>query len=197
MTQPQRYIVAGSIFAVVVGVFAFPYLQARLRPITPTPSSTPSSVSVEGEPQLSEPNHLSIPVLGIEAPVIYVEEKSETVYQTALKNGVVHYPGTAKPGELGNAYIFGHSSDYVWSAGDFKTVFAKLPQIEMGTEIFISNENGEMFTYLVTETKVVGPRDLSVLDQNEYQDKQLTIQTSYPLGTALQRYIVISELKVD
>lgn len=195
MSPTKRYTVATGLGLVVVGVLAFPYVQAQLRPIKPTPSPTPDSVLTDSELKFGAPNHLSIPVLGIEAPIIYIDEKSEAVYQAALKTGVVHYPGTALPGEPGNVYIFGHSSDYLWSDGNYKTIFAKLPQIEQGKDIVVTDAAGRFFHYSVIETKVVGPRDMSVLSQGDGSRSLLTIQTSYPLGTALQRYIVVAELK--
>jgi LPXTG-site transpeptidase (sortase) family protein len=198
MTNKQRSLLAAGVFVVVVVVLAFPYLQARLKPIEAIPASGTSIENGGGVIEEARlPNTLVIPALGIEAPVIYVTETTETVYQEALRDGVVHFPGTALPGQPGNTYIFGHSSDYVWSAGDYKTVFAKLPQIELGTEIELTDADGELFRYVVTETKVVGPRDLSVLDQFNNEKRILTLQTSYPLGTALQRYIVVAEIKLD
>ena len=80
-----------------------------------------------------EPNLLFIDSLGIRAPINYVDQADEDVFQESLQTGVVHYPGTAKLGENGNAYIFGHSSDNAWAKGDYKTVFALLPQVEIGT----------------------------------------------------------------
>lgn len=143
---------------------------------------------------VSTSDWLSIPTLGIEAPIVYVTEKSEEAYQAGLHNGVVHYPGTALPGEFGNVYIFGHSSDLVWVQGNYKTVFALLPKIQLGDEIRVSNDQGEVFTYIVTDTMIVNPSDTSVLDQFEYTQQLLTVQTSYPIGTALKRFIVRAEL---
>jgi len=140
-------------------------------------------------------NTLKIESLGIEAPIVYINDKKESAYQEALKKGVVHFPETAEPGQPGNCFIFGHSSDYWWSGGKYKTVFAVLPNIEKGTEILASNPSGQTFTYLVTESFVVGPDDTWVLDQKKNAKKILTLQTSYPIGTALKRYIVVAEMK--
>ena len=137
---------------------------------------------------------LSIPSLSITAPIVYATGSSETVFQTDLKNGVVHYPGTANPGQSGNCYIFGHSSDYVWSSGKFKTVFATLPHIQKGAEIQVSNKDGLIFTYIVTNITVVSPSATQYLEQDTTK-KILTVQTSYPIGTALKRFLVIAELK--
>lgn len=142
-----------------------------------------------------EPNRLLIPSLGISAPVQYVDQNSEKVFQEALINGVVHFPGTAKPGEFGNAYIFGHSSDYVFSKGNYKTVFALLPRIEINANIVISNPEGYQFIYKVINKVIVQPNETQYLDQYGYKKHLLTLQTSYPVGTALKRYIVIAELQ--
>jgi len=146
---------------------------------------------------ISEPNRLYIPSLSIEAPILFIEKKTEAVYQEALKKGVVHFPGTAQVGELGNMYIFGHSSDYPWSGGEYKTVFALLPQIQDGALVVVTDGAGKKFEYRVIEARVVAKDDLSVLSQFEKKKRLLTVQTSYPLGTALKRFIVVAELKAS
>ena len=148
---------------------------------------------VHSEPLIAA-DRVIVPSLGLDLPIVYVDTESEPVFQEALKSGVVHYPGTALPGESGNVYLFGHSSDFVWSKGNYKTAFAVLPNINVGAEIFISDFAGHKFTYRVTETKIVSPKDLSVLDQHDNKQKLLTLQTSYPVGTALKRFVVVSEL---
>jgi sortase A len=140
-----------------------------------------------------DPSMLEISSLNIRVPVQYAAEASEAAFQKALEDGVAHYPGTALPGSLGNVYIFGHSSDFVWSKGKFKTAFALLPHINIGDTIIISDAEGKLYTYKVSKKFIVNPGDLSVLN-GESGKSLLTLQTSYPLGTALQRYIVVAEL---
>lgn len=159
----------------------------------PAESFTDETHSAE---KTGESNHLSIESLGISAPVIYLDEVTENAFQIALRSGVVHYPGSPKPGEAGNVYLFGHSSDFPTSKGDYKTVFALLPKIKTGAIIELSDDTGKIFRYAVAETKVVSPNDIHVLDQDESKH-QLSIQTSYPVGTALKRFIVISYLIED
>lgn len=149
------------------------------------------------EKQALPPDWITIPSIGAEAPIQYVDEKDEAVYQEALKDGVVHYPETALPGEPGNMYVFGHSSDLIWSSGSYKTVFALLPKVQEGDEIHVTNAKGDVFTYVVTAAFVINPSDKSVLDQYNLERSMLTVQTSYPLGTALKRYIVQAELDQD
>lgn len=144
-----------------------------------------------------QPNELYIPSLEIRAPIIYTEVTDETGFQLALQNGVVHYPGTARIGEAGNTYIFGHSSDFAFAKGDYKTVFALLPHIELGAEILLADERGEIYKYIVNEKFVAEKTDTHLLKQDTNFRKILTLQTSYPVGTALRRYIVKAELKPE
>ena len=74
-------------------------------------------------------------------------------------------------------------------------MFALLPQIKIGSEILVSNPSGQVFKYLVIQTAVASPRDVQWLAQENYEKKLLTLQTSYPIGTALRRFIVRAELK--
>lgn len=144
---------------------------------------------------LTEPNQLAIPSIGLTAPLVYVDKTDEVTFQRALERGVVHYPGTANVGEMGNAYFFGHSSDYTFKKGQYKTVFATLPKVAVGDKIFVTNSAGKQFSYEVVEKKIVQPNDVSVLEQQGKTRKLMTLQTSYPLGTALRRYLVVCEAK--
>lgn len=150
--------------------------------------------ALEGRQENMPANFLLVPSLGIQAPVVYVNENSDRVFSKALEKGVVHYPGTALPGKAGNCFIFGHSSDYPWKPGDYKTVLALLPHITTGEQIVVSDPGGAVFRYRVVKTLVAGPNQVEFLDQKNYQSKILTLQTSYPVGTAFKRFIVIAEL---
>lgn len=191
--EPGHKIIAGSLavcFVVVVlnAEYFLAHLGYRVAPRPALVQTATSTAETTGEP-----DRLSIASLGIEAPVVYIENKDEKTYQAALKKGVVHFPGTAMPGEPGNVYIFGHSSDYAWADSPYRAVFALLTEIKVGDGISLSDSQGRMFRYRVTGTKVVSPKDLSVLDQGGYKKRLLTLQTSYPLGTALRRFIVTAE----
>lgn len=191
--EPGHKIIAGSLavcFVIVVlnAEYFLAHLGYRVAPRPALVQTATSTAETTGEP-----DRLSIASLGIEAPVVYIENKDEKTYQAALKKGVVHFPGTAMPGEPGNVYIFGHSSDYAWADSPYRAVFALLTEIKVGDGISLSDSQGRMFRYRVIGTKVVSPKDLSVLDQGGYKKRLLTLQTSYPLGTALRRFIVTAE----
>ncbi|MFA5134923.1 MAG: sortase [Patescibacteria group bacterium] len=189
------------IAVLVVGYFVFLSWQNRQQVIEVTnvnigslPESGDREVPERTPLGTAQPDYLWIPDRGIEAPVVYVNETTEEAFQKGLEGGVVHYPGTAVPGEPGNPYLFGHSSDYLWKAGDYKQVLKDLIDIPLETKVRITNHAGELFIFRVIETKIVGPKEVSVLDQQNYERVLLTLQTSYPLGTALKRYIAVCEL---
>lgn len=146
------------------------------------------------QPETRTDQALWIPKLDIWVPIIYVASNDEAQIQTALINGVVHYAGTAVPGEIGNAYVVGHSSNYSWVVSKYNAVFALLPETQIGDDIFIVDYSGQT-NFRVIATSVVSPNDLSALSQATNGRRLLTLQTSYPVGEAKQRFLVIAELK--
>ena len=142
---------------------------------------------------------LIIPRINQNVPVIRVSSENlinrnwvglEKEIQTALQNGVVHYPGTALPGQNGNVVITGHSSYFPWDPGRFKDVFAILNDLVVGDKIIVYH-NQKKIIYKVTEMKIVLPKDIEVLQKTDWE--QLTLITCYPVGTNLKRLIVIAK----
>lgn len=139
-------------------------------------------------PQPSKITHynLSIPKLGIERAV--VEIGGEDLFQS-----LIHYPGTALPGQYGNAVIFGHSVlPQFFNPKNYKTIFSTLPTLKKGDEILIDFD-GLVYRYRVTRMIEVPPEDVSVLEQH-YDDEYLTLVTCVPPGTYLRRLIVRARL---
>lgn len=171
------------------------YVFEQLKFLFNKPDVAKNQSTATNKEEKSEQNQINIPSLGITAPIVEPKENNEKAFQEALKTGVVHYPGTAEVGQFGNPYLFGHSSDFAFKGGDYKAVFALLPSIQKGAEIVVSNTDGQVFRYEVTDSFVANSDDVHLLDQREYKEKLLTLQTSYPIGTALKRWIVIAKLK--
>ena len=156
--------------------------------------NTPGNLIDSSAGDLAEPNRITIAALKIEAPLVYIDNVGEGYFQEALQFGVVHYPGTALLGSYGNAFYFGHSSDFNYKAGEYKTVFALLPQIGIGAEIKTTDAGGRVYVYEVFNTLVVSPAQTEVLAQGDRSEQILTLQTSYPVGTAFKRFIVQAKL---
>ncbi len=194
LSKTKKIFILIGICAAVFVILDFGYLWANVKFFLYRPPST-LSVSVPVANLKIQPNLLIIDSLGLQAPIQYPTTTGETAFQAALINGVAHFPGTANPGEPGNCYIFGHSSDFIWSKGHYKNVFAVLPQIKESSDILISDQQGNEFKYIVIASHEVAANDVSVLSQQNYQKKLLTLQTSYPVGTAFARWVVVAEEK--
>ncbi|MFA5792373.1 MAG: sortase [Candidatus Gracilibacteria bacterium] len=150
-------------------------------------------------------NRIKIPGLKIDAPIVEpllginaIESNDwvgleEQIRETLLQ-GVVHYPGTANPGQKGNAFFTGHSSNVFWELSEFNTVFALLPKIKIGDDIVLTYNQNE-YHYRVIGKKEVYPTDVSSLEQGD--DYKLTLVTCTPVGTAFRRLIVTAELIKD
>jgi len=148
-------------------------------------------------------NRIIIPKMNLNVPLVTPSYQSllqedwtnvEKDIQDALQNGVVHYPGTARPGQAGNFFVTGHSSYYPWAPGKYKTVFARLHELDVGDEYWVYY-GGDKHRYVVESKKEVKPSDVTVLDQPV--DRRIsTMMTCTPVGTTLRRLIVTS-VEVD
>jgi len=144
-------------------------------------------------------NRVVIPKIGKNIPLVDVEGRTvkdvkelENVFMNELINGVVRYPWSAKPWNDGNTFIFGHSSNLPWIKGKYNDVFALLDKVNFWDEI-IAYYGQKKFTYKITEKKIITPWDVSVL-KRDTDKKEITLMTCWPVGTTLNRMIVIWEL---
>lgn len=134
---------------------------------------------------------ITINKISVHAPVLFDQTViNESNFLQALHNGVVHYPNTAVPGQVGNVVIFGHSSGQWWAPGNYKFVFTLLGKVTLGDKIFITYQ-GTRYIYQVSDTKVVQPNDLSVLNQGS--NHTLTLITCTPVGTSAKRLIITAQ----
>ena len=121
---------------------------------------------------------LHIPRIGVEQAIV------EGVGPEDLKKGPGHYPETPLPGEPGNAAIAGHRTTY-------GAPFFHLDQLSLGDPLFVTTRAGR-FRYEVTESRVVSPSAIEVLDPTD--DARLTLTTCNPRYSAAQRLVVIARL---
>lgn len=152
----------------------------------------------------SEPRVI-IPKLNIEAPVVYdvqfiapgeTEDDFENRIQESLEGGVVHYPTSQKPGEAGqgfnsNTVIVGHSSNNIFSRGDYKFAFMQLRELVDG-DIIMLNYEGKQYVYKVYEKKVVKPTEVSILGAAS-RPNSVTLITCDPPGFNINRMVIVAE----
>lgn len=158
---------------------------------TASPQTTPSpSTQTSGAFTLRdlENNTLIIPKIDQKIPIIWNSPPDEETMLKNLQKGVVHYNGTALPGEgKGPIFITGHSSYYWWDKGAYKTVFANLDRLQEGDEVALAYQD-IVYVYRVFEKIVVRPEQVEVL--NPVNEPILDLMTCVPVGTNLKRLIV-------
>lgn len=149
------------------------------------------TVTPEAEPTIPQiPNDtIEILPINVTAPVLWDIPNTDDAVANGLNQGVIHVNGTSKPGEKGNVYITGHSSNYPWAKGNYNQIFALLDKLVIGDQIKVAHNN-KTYLYTVFEKKVVMPSDTSILKQTE--DSRLTLVTCTPVGTNLKRLVVMA-----
>ena len=97
-----------------------------------------------------------------------------------------HFEGTGALGK-GNYCIAGHNSTI------YAEIFNDLDQIKIGDEMYLVDidENRTRYCYIVTEYKIVDPKQVEVL--NDFGDDRLTVISCTDDGT--MRQVVVGMLK--
>lgn len=136
---------------------------------------------------------LVIPKINANADIIPdVDPTNEKAYTKALAKGVAHAAGTNYPGQVGNTYLFSHSTDAPWNVVRYNAVFYLLRELEAGDEIIVFYNNIR-YDYIVYDKQIISPTDTTFLT-NKYAVPTLTLQTCDPPGTLLHRLIVRAKL---
>lgn len=139
-------------------------------------------------PSLAD-NNLTIPSIDVLAPITWNVPNTTSDTLANLKNGLIHISGTALPGQTGNIFISGHSSNYPWVKSKYNSIFALLDKVVVGDIVHLKYANND-YLYKVSEIKVVQPEDSSVMQSNS--SSILTLMTCTPVGTNLRRLIVVA-----
>lgn len=153
---------------------------------SPTPTAPPLNIpSYVPEIKNEEGNYLKISKIDVNVPIIWDVEEGQILER--LKEGVVHYQSTSHPGEGGNIFVVGHSSNYFWIKSEYNNIFVLLDKLTNGDRIEIKKGNKSYF-YDVVDNKVVSPKEVEYLNQTNKET--LTLMTCWPVGTSLNRRIV-------
>lgn len=178
------------IFALTFTLINYPAISKKLSYFYAHPSGKSSTAQVAPSPTFNPTGQatLSIPKIGTKVPIIW--NVAEDNFSEQLLSGVVHFAGTALPGQNGNIFITGHSSYYAWVKSPYKDVFAILDKLEVGDQIYIQYNNGT-YTYTVNGSKVVKPDQLQVMGSGF--TPTLTLMTCVPIGTNLNRLVITAD----
>ena len=149
---------------------------AAVTTTTVAPVSTPIAPPVN--PRAAEAivkiGEVQIPKIGLVHPIF------EGVTLTVIDHGPGHWPGSAVPGQLGNAVFAGHRVTH-------SHPFRRINELVAGDEIIFKMQNGT-FTYKMTASQIVTPKDVHIV--NPTRDATVTLFACHPPGSARQRYVV-------
>ncbi len=146
------------------------HLRAYVQSITPLPIPTPGP---------GQPTRIVIPGLGVDANVVPGTDWEQ------LKKGVGHQPGTANPGERGNLVLAAHNDI-------FGEIFRDLDQLQPGDEVIVYTFD-QSYRYTVTETRIVKPTQVEVMDSTH--EPTVTLISCYPYLVDTQRIVVFAALQ--
>lgn len=133
------------------------------------------------EPQVSLPNMIVIPSIGLEAPV--VEGGSASV----LYQGVWHLPSTPKPKAGTNPVYVAHRFSYIHPD---KAFFYNLDKVSIGDAVYIQDNNRRIL-YSVDSISVVDPNNTSI--EQQVGERRITLYTCTPLWSATQRLVITAK----
>ena len=121
--------------------------------------------------------------------------------QKLLQDGVVHLAFTPMPGEIGNSYIVGHSSNYSNIVSNYNQVFKPIEKNgKVGEEFVIYDLYGRELRFRIFESLAIEEEDVSQAYKSFGNRRITTLQTSIVSWRAqkgwwpYQRWLVRGEL---
>lgn len=179
--------------------FGAPTAQAANNQPVPVPpqNQNPQTSPFSGagfDVDMSKTGILKVPSLNIEAPIVWSSDPKN--FDKDLQNGVIHYPGTALPGQIGTSYISGHSSNYSWAKGSYNTVFTKLDKLADNTSfsVTVTDKDGKAH---ILHYVVVGRQQYNPNDEAQFKNgakSVVALSTCWPVGSTKYRLVVFGEL---
>ena len=161
-----------------VGVAPSPSPTVVLPPAVEHPPALPRPVRIPDDPYAPEPvveiGTIEIPRIGLVHPLF----RGVTLHN--IDRGPSHWPGSAMPGERGNAVVAGHRATN-------SQPFRRIHELSAGDDVIFSVA-GARSTYRVTESFVVRPVDTWIADQTEAPTA--TLYACHPPGSEAYRYVV-------
>lgn len=194
----SKYLITFGYCFLVIGVLIFtltfyPVIKEEINYQISTKRDQNKLKKVEIKP-LDKEFGIVIPKIGANAKIVpNVDPYNEKEYQWQLTKGVAHAKGTSLPGQIGNTFIFAHSSGDWYTANRYNSVFYLLNKLEKDDDIYLYYQN-QKFHYKVSEKKIVDSTAIDYLVRKK-AEKIVTLMTCWPPGTTLKRLLVIGKLK--
>ena len=177
-----------------------PYLYAAANPAPGLPPgfralSATEDALAPGEGTFT--TRMTIPAIGVDSDITELAilniGSANAAYETPA-HLVGHIPQSPNPGELGNAWYFGHLESPIRGEG---SVFKRLPEIPAllrdGDDVFIqlATQDGNTYLYKVSETEVMHQDDLRMYTADA---ARITLVACVPRLVYDHRILVTAEL---
>jgi sortase A len=162
---------------------------------TATPSGGPTTSPAPVVPVPGKPFAImTIPRLGRTWSAPVLEAAQRDISLDELAQGVVHYRGTALPGQVGNFAVAGHRATH-------GQPFADLDRVRKGDLVVVETDDA-VYTYVVdADPVIVQPTDVAVIDPVPGQPGAkptkalITLTTCNPRWNSSHRLIVFGHLE--
>lgn len=178
-------------------------------------------LSIPNNPEKT--NVLLYPKYNIEVPIVYSicedfyvncietpenEVNTDTLdssLQQKLENGIVHIYHTPQPGEVGNSYIVGHSSNFLSVKSPYNEIFKPLERAtQNGEEFIIYDQHGRELRFNVFDNLEIWKNEAELAYYPEKSNPELegkrivTLQTSILVnGVPSKRWLTRGELVLE
>lgn len=184
-----------------------PQQPQPLDEIVPAPENCPDTAPDQSVSQ--KKNWLQYPKYNIEAPLISgsfqdfytsdpktgeininrpIEEDKNAIargnyesvpVQRMLKNGIVRLPITPAPGQVGNSYIIGHTSNFPQVVSNYNTIFKPIERnSKVGEEFYIWDHKCRKLKFVVFESLAIREEDVDTAYKNFGDRRVVTLQGS-------------------
>lgn len=171
-----------SLGILLIGISFFWDIYQRSLPVFLNYNPKPE-INISVEKTGRTPKVLLIPQIDLNLEIEESEIKGN--YWPVSEKGVSYLKTSSKIGEKGNLVLYGHNRI---------KLLKKLPQIGIGSEIYLTSGDGEIYKYQVVKTLIVKPTDVWILDKGE--EEILTIYTCTGFLDS-RRFVVIAKPSID
>jgi len=138
-------------------------------------------------------NTLEVPKLSLSVSIIFSESKDEKTIIKDLDSGVVYYPGSVYPGQVGQIIILGHSAPDGWPKIKHDWVFSDLDQLKPGDQVFV-DLNNKQYPYIVKKTTIIKKGADVPTEESDGKGNTLVLISCWPPGKDYQRIAVETAL---
>lgn len=149
-------------------------IPEHLRPLVQSLANIPLPT-----PGPEHATRIQIPALDIDAPIVQGDGWEQ------LKKGVGQHVGSANPGDKGNVVLSAHNDI-------FGELFRDLDRLKAGDQVILYTNQGA-YTYIISDSKVVEPTQVEVMESTSLPS--VTLISCYPYLVDNQRIVVTARLQ--